>query len=839
MSKQSEFKGDGRQVFIIPPVICKEIAGKKLSLYRVKLGGEEKYHLEMDTDVLIRLSAWEYHILNALYSFGGDKYETLLVNTNDRFGLNLERYDIDVLLDKIANRKLFDKENAPKHPLTKPFYNGTAKIVKVAKKTANNNEKNSTSNSKPLKENIISYYERVKSDAKEIFSSDKIIANENGSQESERTADIDIEPKSVAKSVLFNPTNFLRANKSIISLGKYFLYALPLFFLASLAILSQNPQMVGYDLPNAIGGISLIGHILFGLFTVSAFVAMCTSFVAFSYTATVKSISVVYLFGFIPRFIPAIDDAEKLSREQKMWIHATPLLARIGLFSISTMLWYSSRHLGGVIAEFFAFLSFTSMLSFFVASCPFYKSNGYRFLSEFLNEPNLWGKAVTALFNKVNRNVYSPSDKNILVAYAITCVLFTFGLVAIVFIMAYHWFEVEIGKKALFIVGALVAAFVYRLSKEVKNINVEYQRNLNFERWRDGAFPTDPAELEDKEQEKPNYKKRFLLVSAAVFLILPYNYQPSGSVVMLPMQKQKISTDIAGIIDKVYYDGGEFVREGTVIAKLSVHDYQGQLDILKAQHAQKAAEIEHLKSLPTPEQVAIAEENLELAYINSRFSDQECKRQRPLHKSGGLSDSEVAVIEEQCAVDEQKVLMAEAELSNVLSGASYEEIVAAELSLMPIEAEMKMLQDKIERSHLKMPFDGKLATLELQEKTGTFLELGEPLAMAQDDKNFKAVLQVPETEMAYIKVGSKVDVKTSAYPDKKFKATVTTIEPDIEENEGSRMMRMIISFNSNEEILKSGLSGYAKVDGGTFMMWEVLTNSIIRFVTVELWAWIP
>jgi len=837
MSKQSEFKNDERQVFIIPPVIIKEIGGKKLSLLKAK-GGDE-YQLELGDDVVFKLQEWEYHVLNALFSFGGDKYETLLVNTNDRFGLNLKQHDIDVLLERIRQRKLFDKENAPKHPLTKPFYTGEAKTVNLIKASDVGNNKTTqeaANENKGLQGKFSSLVERVKADAKQVFKEQQNWSDIEKSEAEE--GEVEIDPKAATIKALFNPTKFLGKHKNTILLGKYLLYPLPLVLMASLFILLQNPEMVSRDFVQVLHGFGIFTHLFFGLVTVSLVTTFATACVAHAYSSTVRAISVILFFGFIPRFTPIIEDTAKLNRKQKLWLHATPLIARLGVFCLGVIMWYNSRYLGNIISEFSALLALTSLVSFFVASCPFYKSNGYRFLVEFFNEPNLWGKSVTAFLNKVNKDVHTTSDRSILVAYAVICMFFTFGLAATVFIIAYHWFSIEIGQNALFIIAALVAGFMYRVGKEAREVNEEYHRNLNFVRWRDGAFPTKPEEAK-KEVVKPNYKKRLLLASSLVFLILPYNYQPSGQVIMLPFTQQKISTDISGIVNEVYFEGGEFLQEGTVIAKLSTNDYQAELNILQAKLQEKAAQVDRLKSFPRPEDVSIAEEQLELAYVNVRFSGEECERQRPLHESGSISQSEMAKIEEACNYDQQQVLISEAQLDKVLSGASQEEIAVAELSLLPLEAEIKMYQDKIERSQLRMPFDGKLATLSLKERQGQFLDKGEPFALAQDDKSFKAVLKLPESELAYVKVGSEVDVKTPAYPGKTFKAIVKVIEPDVEEKDGMKMIRMIISFKSDDESLKSGLSGYAKVDGGTFMVWEVLTHSIYRFITVELWAWIP
>lgn len=837
MKNRLESKNMERQVFIIPPVICKEIGGKKLSLFRVKKEGVEEYQLELDENVIFKMKEWQIHVLNALFSFGGDTYKSLLLNTNERFGLNIKQNDVDLLLDKIRQHKLFDDENAPKHPITKPFYTGEAAPVVEAsgKESVTKNQKEKASEGKESKTASVSLFGKIKSHFLEIFKT-----QEKWSETEAEAVDdeVKVAPNAPKVTVLFNPTNFLNKFKAITATGRYLLYPLPLFLAASIFILGKNPEMIRQDLPALFSDVSIVTHILFGLITVSAVTTFATASVAYAFTATVKQISVLFFFGFIPRFIPVIEDTKKFSRNQKLWLHATPLLARIGLFCVGVIAWYNSRHLGGVVPDFFALLAVASTVSFFVASCPFYKSTGYRFLTEFFNEPYLWGKAVNAFLNKINRNVYTNSDNNVLVAYAMTCILFTITLIGAVFFTAYQWFEIEMGEKALFLVGALFVAFCLRVRKGLKEINEAYHRNLHFERWREGVFPIKP-EVKNASEAKPktSNKKKAAIVTLVIFLMLPYNYEPSGQVIMIPMTQQQVSTDIAGIVDEVYYDGGEFLKKGTVIAKLSINDYQAQLNILQAKLEERSAYVEQIKSSKS-EQITIAEEALESAKINAKYSGDECARQRPLHKSGSISQSEMAKIERVCTLDKQKVVEAEAELQKASAGSTAEEIRAAELSLLPIQAEIALYQDRIARSHFSMPFDGRLATLHLKEIKGRFLEKGALLAMAQDDTAYKAELKVPESDLAHVKVGANVNVKTSAYPDKTFKATIATINPDVEEIDGEKMVTMIIAFTENENLLKSGLSGFAKVDGGHLMVWEALTRSIYRFITIDLWAWV-
>ena len=94
-----------RQISTLPPVIRKEIEGHALSMYRIrKDGGGEDYHLAGNHAVFLVLSAWQYHVLSALFAYGGDRYETLLGNVNDRFGLDLKRADVDALFNDIRQK---------------------------------------------------------------------------------------------------------------------------------------------------------------------------------------------------------------------------------------------------------------------------------------------------------------------------------------------------------------------------------------------------------------------------------------------------------------------------------------------------------------------------------------------------------------------------------------------------------------------------------------------------------------------------------------------------------------------------------------------------------------
>jgi len=44
--------------------------------------------------------------------------------------------------------------------------------------------------------------------------------------------------------------------------------------------------------------------------------------------------------------------------------------------------------------------------------------------------------------------------------------------------------------------------------------------------------------------------------------------------------------------------------------------------------------------------------------------------------------------------------------------------------------------------------------------------------------------------------------------------------------------------NENGE-LRTGMTGFAKIEGETIPVWKAFSLSILRFINVEAWSWLP
>jgi len=637
---------------------------------------------------------------------------------------------------------------------------------------------------------------------------------------------------------LFNPSKLLISIRPILSAGMYLVYPLPFFLFAAFIILWQQTPAVGQELSLLLKNINIIIGLSFNVITVGALAAFTSATVAYSFGATVNSISMTLIYHFIPRFVIKLEDIEKFNRREKLWYRASPMITQLWMFSLGILLWYNGRHLGGVISLFGTTLAFISGISFLISSCPFNKSTGYYFLAEFLNEPNIRNKAFLTLLNKWKKDVYVQTDSNVLLIYALACVCFTIILFVAFFFSLYIFLDVEFGSKSLVVLGILILGICLKLRELLKKINEDYIKRQQLERWRERVLPEDKPE--SKAPSPPfSFGQKIVIAFIVLFLLAPYPYRPSGKVVLMPIVQQQISTDIAGIVDEVNFEGGEFLEEGTVVARLSVSDSRAQLKIQKANLAQQQAVVTDLKSRPTKEEIEVVRNNLETSKIRSEYSENKCERQRKLYDTNSISLDAMETVEKECSVDKQQVIEAESRLAEVVSGIPPEQIAAAEAALEPIMAQINLFQDKISRSEFKMPFTGKLATLHLKEKKGKFFDTGVPLAEAKDDSSFQVVLEIPEEDASRIKTGAEAEIRLAAYPNNSFKGIVKTIDPDVKNQSYGKMIQIIITLKNKKNNLKAGMSGYAKVRGNSLMGWQMLTRPIFRFLTVEVWAWLP
>ncbi len=330
-----------------------------------------------------------------------------------------------------------------------------------------------------------------------------------------------------------------------------------------------------------------------------------------------------------------------------------------------------------------------------------------------------------------------------------------------------------------------------------------------------------------------------LLLLVVVIPWLPYDFEVSGEFNVLPAERQEVHSELVGLVEAVFVEGGEWVEKGEVIAVLEAHEYTRDVNVNQAKLTEKEANLQKLLDSPRPEELKLARTTLEVARVRAKFSADELIRFEELYRESAISLTQLEDVKLQKEVDSMKVLEQEAQLELVKSGSHPKEITAAKAEISRILAELDYYKEQVERAQLRMPFSARIITLHLQQKVGQYLKKGDLFAEVETQDRYLAEVFVSEHDAAEVRSASFVRLKFWAYPDKIFIGEVATIDPVVTKGSFGSQVRVVVGFDNDERLLASGMTGVAKIKAEDKRVWEVFTRLLVSFFSVEVWSWLP
>jgi putative peptide zinc metalloprotease protein len=807
---------------------------RRLEAFRIVKGDETSYLLRDKVQGKTHdFDAWQFFILEVLP--GCETLEKLQSVFEDRFDRTIAKKEVDEFFASVADRKLFD-ETAAQHPLLAPFTRRTYEVEDGKAKP------------KPFTL-AVSGGAPVEAPAPAAASAPAASSPAPAPQppkDGDLPAGIEdalgLDWKTTQNMIgLFDPRPMLKLLSPVLMPLRHMVYVVPLLLATALFMAFTYSDVLWEDLFNLHPQVSLFEHLLFVFLTVHIVTTMTAAIVADSYKVSVDSFGITLTFGFMPRWVLKMTGADRLTRRQTMWLHGSTLIARMVMFSLGTLLWYATRDSHSTLPETGLLFMFSCGVGLLIESGnPLVKANCYYLLSAYLNEPHLRGKAYAALLNKIKGGTYRAADSTLLALYAL---LSTTYVVLIILTVGWMLAKYVLGDLALSGSGIIVTLgfagyMLWRNYDGLKKFGETYERQVQFDRWRTRTLPLEGDEGE-VNTKRASYWKRALLICLLLLLFIPYPYEPGGSFSIFPVRREEITTDESGVITDVKFDGGEAVKKGTVIARLAHDDYQAQLKVLDAQVIQQQHVIANLKTLPKPEEVKVAMQQLEVARSHVPFSREKVPRLEKLYNEGAVTFEELDSARKAYAVDLMQVSEKEASLALVKTGPTAEHIATEEAKLVALREERDGVAAKIERTVLRMPFDGNILTLHLMDRTNSFLDKGKPFATVENTGQVTAQIQIPESDLQYVKIGSEVRARPTSFFNDEFKGKVTLIDRNVTPKSFGNVVNVIATFENKDARLQTGMAGQAKIAPLSMPVWQAFTLSITRFIRVQAWSWIP
>jgi len=216
------------------------------------------------------------------------------------------------------------------------------------------------------------------------------------------------------------------------------------------------------------------------------------------------------------------------------------------------------------------------------------------------------------------------------------------------------------------------------------------------------------------------------------------------------------------------FDEGQWVKAGTLIARLDDSDYRQQVVIDQA-----TLEVQR-------RQLAAAEQNL-VAAQKTVISDQadlaqktlDLNRSEALWKQGFVSsaahDQSGTTLKQTTAVLER---------DQALQGTAEKNIELSKANVHNAEEAVKLAQIMLDYTTLRAPFDGVI--LVRQAELGEVVMPGTPIVTLADLDHVWLRAYINETDIGKIRHGQDVVVTTDTYPGKKYRGRVSFISSSAE-----------------------------------------------------------
>lgn len=152
------------------------------------------------------------------------------------------------------------------------------------------------------------------------------------------------------------------------------------------------------------------------------------------------------------------------------------------------------------------------------------------------------------------------------------------------------------------------------------------------------------------------------------------------------------------------------------------------------------------------------------------------------------------------------------------------------------QAEIDLIDQKLERSVLRAPFDGVLVSGDLNQSLGAPVIAGDVLFEIASMESYRLLLEIDEHDVAGIKVGQPGKLRISALPGRTYQTTIKSMMPVAVSRDKRSVFQLEAMLDETSRVLRPGMRGIAKIETGQRALLWVMTHGLLDRLRLWLWA---
>lgn len=252
---------------------------------------------------------------------------------------------------------------------------------------------------------------------------------------------------------------------------------------------------------------------------------------------------------------------------------------------------------------------------------------------------------------------------------------------------------------------------------------------------------------------------------------------------LIPRQQVKVIPRVSGLLTKVKFREGTPFRKDEIMAELDRREFELAVQEARANVAAAEAQLRAMMAGGRPEEQSRSTADVEAAAAVHNNARQNFIRLSGLHAKGGLSRQELDIARRELDVAEARLTSARKGLAIVQQGPRPEDKDVGRASVARAQAALDQALLRLEYTNVRAPFDGTIGQRLVDEGsavTGGTSPQATPICIYSDGAVLKAILDVPESDLPYLRVGKPAKVSVRARPERSFPGRVSNVYPFVD-----------------------------------------------------------
>ncbi|QAU45165.1 efflux RND transporter periplasmic adaptor subunit [Bradyrhizobium guangzhouense] len=247
----------------------------------------------------------------------------------------------------------------------------------------------------------------------------------------------------------------------------------------------------------------------------------------------------------------------------------------------------------------------------------------------------------------------------------------------------------------------------------------------------------------------------------------------------------EIGSQITGTVQEVLVQEGEKVSKGQPLISLESRELNAAVVQAHGAVAQAEARIRQLEELTLPS----AREALTQANATLRNAQQTYDRTAQLEHNGYATRA--SLDDAQKTLDVASAVKRSAEFQVYTASPGGSDYVMAQTQANQARANLDTAESRLGYATIAAPRDGVLITRSVER--GTVVQPGKALLVLAPVGDAQLVLQIDERNLGKIALGQKALASADAYPDRRFAAAITYINPGVDISRASVEVKLTVA----------------------------------------------